>query len=158
MGIDRFENQFDPLDLRIIDALSRDARIPFSQLANKLNVSNSFVHQRFRKIKESGVLTAAVYLVDPISLGYETCAYTQIILTNARHHARVEEELEKIPQIVECVNIAGRYALMVKIYARNNQHLRDIVYEQIQPIEGVDETNTVVSFETSFNRNVPIPK
>jgi Lrp/AsnC family transcriptional regulator for asnA, asnC and gidA len=154
----KFENQFDGLDLRIIEALSKDARIPFSQLAKQLNVSNSFIHQRFRKIKESGVLTAAVYLIDPISLGYETCAYTQIILSNARHHERVEEELKKIPEIVECVNIAGRYAVMVKIYAVNNRHLRDIIYEKIQPIEGVEETNTVVSFETSFNRNVPIPK
>ena len=153
-----FENKFDSMDLRIIAALSADARIPFSQLAEKLHVSNSLIHQRFKKIKDSGVLTDAVYQLDPIKLGYETCAYTQIILTNARHHKRVEEELHKIPEIVESVNLAGRYALMVKIYALNNKHLRDIVYEKIQPIEGVEETNTVVSFETSFTRNVPIPK
>ncbi len=151
------ESLLDNMDLRIIQALSEDARIPFSQLAERLNVSNSFVHQRFRKIRQTGVLKEAVFQLDPVVLGYETCAYTQIILTHARHHKRVEDELQKIPQIVECVNIAGRYALMVKIYAFNNKHLRDIVYEQIQPIEGVEETNTVVSFETTFNRNVPVP-
>jgi DNA-binding Lrp family transcriptional regulator len=52
----------------------------------------------------------------------------------------------------------GRFDLRVKIYARNIQHLRDILYEQIQLINGVEETNTVVSFETSFNRNGSIPK
>lgn len=152
------ENQLDSMDFRIIEELSTDARIPFSQLAEKLNVSNSFIHQRFKKIKDQGVFTNAVYQVDPIKLGYETCAYTQIILSNARHHLEVEKLLSNIPEIVECVNIAGRYAIMVKIYALNNKHLRDIVYEKIQPLEGVEETNTVVSFETSFTRNVPIPK
>ena len=150
------ENQFDSFDLRIIKALSTDARIPFSQLAEKLRVSNSFIHQRVKKLRESGVLTDAVYMVDPLVLGYETCAYCQIILSNARHHAQVEDELKKIPEIVECVNIAGRYALMVKIFTVNNRHLRDVVYEKIQPIEGVEETNTVMTFETSFTRSVPI--
>lgn len=158
MSIFSEKSQFDPYDLRIIEALSKDARLPFSQLADQLKVSNSFIHQRFKKIQESGVFTQAVYRIAPSKLGYETCAYCQIILSNARHHAQVERELEKILEIVECVNIAGRYALMVKIYAINNQHLRDIVYERIQTIEGVEETNTVVSFETPFIRNVPIPK
>ena len=154
--IDQPENQFDSFDLRIINALSLDARIPFSQLAEKLHVSNSFIHQRVKKLKDAGVLTQAVYLVDPLVLGYETCAYCQIILASAKHHERVEEELKKIPEIVECVNIAGRYALMVKIFTINNRHLRDVVYEKIQPIDGVEETNTVMTFETSFTRSVPI--
>ena len=78
------------------------------------------------------------------------------MLTNAKHHRQVESELEKIPEIVECINIAGRFALMVKIYARNNRHLRDVIYEKIQPIDGVMETNTIMSFETAFVRSVPI--
>jgi len=50
------------------------------------------------------------------------------MLTDAKHHRKVEMELEKIPEIVECANIAGRYALLVKIFAKNNRHLRDIIY------------------------------
>ncbi|MEL7020223.1 MAG: Lrp/AsnC ligand binding domain-containing protein, partial [Bacteroidota bacterium] len=62
----------------------------------------------------------------------------------------------KIPEIVECVNTAGRYALLLKIYARNNQHLRDIIYEKILPITGIEGTNSTISFETAFVRNVPL--
>jgi Lrp/AsnC family transcriptional regulator for asnA, asnC and gidA len=150
------ENQFDPIDILILKELTKDARIPYVKLAQKLKVSNTLVHQRIKKFKESGVLKKAVYQLDELMLGYETSAYTQIILSNAKLHRVVEQELEKIPEIVECVNIAGRYALIVKIFAKNNRHLRDVVYEKIQPIEGVEGTNTIISFERAFVRNVPL--
>ncbi|MEM8909699.1 MAG: Lrp/AsnC family transcriptional regulator, partial [Bacteroidota bacterium] len=133
-----------------------DARIPFVQLSKKLKVSNTLIHQRIKKLKQLGILKKATYQIDAWKLGYETSAYTQIMLTHSMHHRQVEKELSKIPEIVECVNIAGRYALMVKIFARNNRHLRDIIYEHIQPIDGVEGTNTTVSFETAFIRNVPL--
>ncbi|MFK7923786.1 MAG: Lrp/AsnC ligand binding domain-containing protein [Bacteroidia bacterium] len=150
------KNQFDPLDLEIMAILTEDARIPFAQLAQQLKVSNSLIHQRVRKLKKTGVLKEAVFLLDPGRLGYETCAFTSLMLTHARFMQPVLRKLETIPEIVDCVNIAGRYAIMVKIYAINNQHLRDIVYEKIQTIEGVEGTNTVVAFETAFSREVPL--
>lgn len=149
-------NQLDPIDVRIINELTVDARIALVKLAKKLKVSNTLVHQRIRKLTEAGILDKATFEIDPTKLGYETSVYTQIMLEDAKGHRQVEEELKKIPEIVECVNIAGRYALLVKIYARNNRHLRDIIYERIHPIEGVEGTNTTFSFETVFRRNVPI--
>ena len=151
------EYQFDSIDLRIIDALSKNARIAYSRLAEELNVSNSLIHQRIRKLHEAGLLKQSVYQLDAQRLGYETCAFCQIMLNNARFLRPVVKELQKIPEVVECVNIAGRYAIMVKLYAINNSHLRDIIYDKIQTIEGVEETNTVVSFETPFSRGIPIP-
>ena len=151
------ESQFDSTDFRILNELAQDARIAYSRIADKLNVSNTLVHQRVRKLQEAGLLTDPVYNLDAERLGYETSAYCQIMLINARYLRPVVERLERIPEVVECVNIAGRYAIMVKLYAVNNSHLRDIIYENIQSIEGVEETNTVVSFETSFSRGIPIP-
>ena len=114
------------------------------------------MHQRVNKLKKTGVLKQAVYRIDPLKLGYQTSAYTMIIIDRPMSHRSVEEKLRLIPEIVECVNIVGRYELMVKIYARNNRHLRDIIYEKIQTIEEVEGTNTVISFETAFQRAVPI--
>lgn len=151
------ESQFDSVDYRIVNELARDARMPYSHLAEKLNVSNSLIHQRVRKLQEAGLLTAPVYRLDAETLGYQTSAYCQIMLVNARYLRPVVSALKQIPEVVECVNIAGRYAIMVKLYAINNSHLRDIIYEKIQEIDGVEETNTVVSFETSFSRSIPIP-
>ena len=148
--------KLDAFDRRIIKELTADARLPFVQLAKKLKVSNTLIHQRIKKLKAEGIIDQATFRLDPWRLGYQTSAYTQIMLTNSKHHRRVETELSKIPEIVECVNIAGRYALIVRIYAINNRHLRDVIYEKIQPIEGVEGTNTTISFETAFTRNVPL--
>lgn len=148
--------KLDAFDHRIIEELTNDARVPLVQLAKKLKVSNTLIHQRIKKLKEAKLLQKASYKLDPWKLGYKTSAYTQIMLTNSKHHRRIEKKLAEIPEIVECVNISGRYALMVRIFCYNNRHLRDIIYEKIQPLEGVEGTNTTISFETAFYRNVAI--
>lgn len=148
-------NQLDAIDTRILEELTVDARISFVQLAKKLKVSNTLIHQRVRKLKEIGILKQAIYVIEPEKLGFETSTYTSIMLSNAKYHRQVENALKEIPEIVECVNISGRYALLVKIFARNNRHLRDIIYEKIHSIEGVEGTNSIFSFETAFVRNVP---
>ena len=75
--------------------MTLDARISFVQLAKKLSVSNTLIHQRVRKMKEAGIIENATFRIDPWKLGYETCAYTQIMLDNAKQHYRIESELEK---------------------------------------------------------------
>ena len=149
--------QLDPFDRRIITELTLDARIPYVKLAKKLGVSNTFIHQRIKKLKDMEVLKNASFYLDPWNLGFQTSAYTQIMLENSNFHRNVESQLSEIPEITECVNIAGRYAILVKIYAINNRHLRNIIYEKIHPIKGVEGTNTTISFETAFRRNIPIP-
>lgn len=152
----KLNNQFDPLDLDILEALAANARIPFAQLAQQLNVSNSLIHSRVRKLREAGVLGDPAYRIRADAMGYETAAFTMIMLSNSKFLYPVVRKLEKIPEIVECVNISGRYAIMVKIYAVNNSHLRSVIYDRIQPIEGVEGTNTTVAFETPFSRGVPV--
>lgn len=152
----QLKNQFDPLDIEIMEALQKNARIPFSQLAEQLKVSNSFVHQRVRKLREAKVLRDPIFPLRAEPLGYETCAFALIMLKEARYLQAVVDELRKIPEIVECNNISGRYAIMVKIYTPNNSHLRDVVYEKIQPIDGIEGTNTFISFETAFSRDVAL--
>lgn len=148
--------KLDAFDNRIIEELTSDARIPLATLAKKLKVSNTFIHQRIKKLKNRGILKKATYQLDPWKMGYKTSAYTQIMLENSKHHRTVEQKLQQIPEIVECVNISGRYALLVRIYALDNRHLRDVIYEKIQPIKGVEGTNTTFSFETAFVRNIPL--
>lgn len=146
------ENQFDALDRRIIKELADNSRIVFSQLADKLNVSNSLIHQRVKKLEESGVFVKPVYQLDPNVLGYETSAFIQIMVTHVDFLNPVIEELTKIPEVVECFNVAGRYALIVRIFTINNAHLREILYDRIQVIKGVEGTSTIFCFKTQFSR------
>ena len=147
--------QLDYLDRELLAELGKNARIPFTQLATKLRISNSLVHQRVNKLREMGVLGSAVFKLDPKLLGYRTSAFVLIMLSQGKKGMReLMIALENIPEIVECSSIAGRYDLMIKIYARDNSHLRDILYDKIDKLEDVEGTNTIISFETEFSRGI----
>ena len=151
------ENQIDSTDQRIIEALVEDGRIAYSTLAEEIGSSNTLVHQRVRKLKEIGILTQPTFLISPEHAGYDTCAFVLIIVREAIQINGVIESLKKIPEVVSCVSIMGRYDLMVRVYAVNNRHLQDIVHDKIQAIAEVESTNTMVAFEVSFERQVKIP-
>ncbi|MDQ3015231.1 MAG: Lrp/AsnC family transcriptional regulator [Bacteroidota bacterium] len=151
------ENQIDSTDMRIIEALMEDGRIAYSALAEMIGSSNTLVHQRVRKLKETGILTKPIYLVSPEHAGYDTCAFVLIIVREAKDINEVIASLKNIPEVVGCVSIMGRYDLMVQLYAVNNRHLQDIVHEKLMSIPHIESTNTMVAFEVSFERQVNIP-
>lgn len=151
------ENQIDSTDIRIIEALIEDGRIAYSALADQIGTSNTLIHQRVKKLKEQGILKNPTFLVSPDHAGYDTCAFVLIIVREANLIHDVIESLKKIPEVVSCVSIMGRYDLMVKLYAVNNRHLQDLVHEKLQAIPQIESTNTMVAFEVSFERQIRIP-
>lgn len=152
-----FENQIDSTDMRILEALMDDGRIAFSLLADQLGASNTLIHQRVKKLRESGILIKPVYKVSPGQIGYDTCAFVLIIVREAKDIQDVISALKALPEVVSCVSIMGRYDLMVQVYAVNNRHLQDIVHDKLQAIPQIESTNTMVAFEVSFERQVSIP-
>ena len=68
----------------------------------------------------------------------------------------VAEELEKIPEIVECHFTTGPYTMLIKLYSRDNEHLMDLLNNRIQEIKGVISTETLISLEQSISRTVPV--
>lgn len=151
------ENQIDSTDIRIIDALMEDGRMAYSVLAEQIGTSNTLIHQRVKKLKETGVLMKPVFLISPEHIGYDTCAFVLMMIKEANQINDVIEALKKIPEVVSCISIMGRYDLMARLYAVNNKHLQDIVHDKLQAIPGVEGTNTMVAFEVSFERQASIP-
>lgn len=148
-------NQLDSLDESILRYLIRDARISFVQLAKELRISNSLVHQRVKKLRALEAIDNATFKVNPKVLGYQTSAYTRIIVTEARFIPEIIDALKKIPEVIECNNVTGKYALIIKIMAYDNDHLREVLYDKVHVIEWVEGTDTIIVFETAFQRNVP---
>lgn len=146
----------DYIDKEIIRKLSENGRMPFSDLAKELNISNSLVHLRVRKLQEAGIITGFSVKLNPKEIGFETITYTGIVTKEARFSYSISERLKEIPEVVECHWVSGKYALFVKIVAANNDDLRAILYEQIHQIEGVGSTDSFFSFGSAFEKNVPI--
>ncbi|MGB0868658.1 MAG: Lrp/AsnC family transcriptional regulator [Flavobacteriales bacterium] len=150
------ESQFDYVDQQILIQLRKDARKPYSQIAQELNISNSLVHQRIKKLTADGVIKNAEFILDERKLGYQTKSYTGIRLREARFAENVMQALSEIDEIVECNYVSGNYAIFILIFAKDNEHLKDILYEKVHLINGVAGTDTFICFDTGFKKNVPI--
>ena len=149
-------NQLDFVDKEILRLLKADSRQSYVEVAKKLNVSNSLIHQRIAKMKESGMIKNTTITLDEKMLGYGACSFTGIVLKEAHYAKEVVAALAMIPEVVECDFVSGKYAVFVKVFAANNEHMREVLYEKIHQIEGVSGTDTFISFGTQFSRSVPI--
>lgn len=148
--------KIDALDQQILGIISQNARIPFKDVANICGVSRAAIHQRVQHLVEAGVITGSYYAVDPKSLGYGTCTYIGVKLERGSMYESVAKELKKIPEIVECHFTTGPYAMLVKLYTRDNEHLMEMLSRRIQQIEGIISTETLISLQESINRQIPI--
>lgn len=150
--------KLDSLDKRILVYLSRDARLPFLEIARKCKVSGAAIHQRINRMIEADVISGSQFIVDPKGLGYNTCAYIglQVNLTSTSTHEEVFKRITQVPEIVECHHITGKYSLLIKIYAQNNEHLKHIIVRKIQSIAEISSTETFLSLEEGFTRHLPI--
>lgn len=146
----------DELDEKILRLITKNARIPFLEVARECGVSGAAIHQRVQRLLNMGVVSGSEFIVNPQKLGYSTCAYMGIHLDKAKFHAQVVEALHKIPEIVECHYTTGQYAIFVKIQTKTNKHLKQLIDEKLQEIEGIARTETFMSLEMEFKRQVPI--
>ena len=149
-------HQLDSLDEQILKMIANNARIPFLEVARECGVSGAAIHQRIQKLTNLGVLKGSEFVLDPETIGYETCAYMGLFLKHPEDFRSVFEQLKEIPEIVECHYTTGQYDMFVKIYARNNHHLLSIIHDKLQPL-GLSRSETVISFHEAFRRQMPIP-
>ena len=146
----------DSYDKKILIELEKDGRKPFSEIAKKLDISNTMVHQRVSRLKEQGILKKMALELDERKMGYEWSAFTGLILKEDSDSKAIIEELKNIPEITECYYITGKYTLYIRIVAKNSDHMRRVLYEQIDLIPGVLKTESLIDFGRAFKRNAPI--
>lgn len=150
----------DSLDKRILTILTKNARVPFMEVARKCNVSGAAIHQRVNRMYEQKAILGSEVKLNPKGLGYNTLAFVgvRVNLTNQRTHEDVFQKIKDIPEVVECHHITGKYSLLLKIFTRDNEHLKKILVEKIQSIIEITSTETFISLEEGFTRQLPVEK
>ena len=146
----------DGLDEKILKLITKNARIPFLEVARECGVSGAAIHQRVQRLLNVGVVKGSEFIVSPQKLGYNTCAYMGIYLEKANYHNKVVAALRDIPEVVECHYTTGQYAIFVKIQTKTNKHLKRLIDNELQDVEGIARTETFISLEMDFKRQVPI--
>ena len=147
--------KIDNLDKKILEIITANARIPFKDVAEECGVSRAAIHQRVQRLIDLGVIVGSGYHVDPKMLGYSTCTYVGVILERGSMYKRVVEELNHIPEVVECHFTTGPYTMLIKLYACDNAHLMELLNNRLQEIPGVISTETLISLEQSINKEIP---
>jgi Lrp/AsnC family transcriptional regulator for asnA, asnC and gidA len=129
-----------------------DAQMPFTDIAKKVFVSGGTVHVRIKKLTTLGVLKGSQVIVDPAKLGYGITAFIGIYLVKSSMYNEVVEGLKQIPEVVGCNYTTGNYSMFAKILCRDTDHLKEILHDKIQGINGINRTETLISLEESINR------
>jgi Lrp/AsnC family transcriptional regulator, regulator for asnA, asnC and gidA len=148
----------DKLDLQIIHAMMEDAGISYADLGKSLFVSGGTIHVRIKKLQEAGIVKGTKLNVDLKQLGYDVIAFIGIYLEKSSMYDAVAKELRKLPQIVRLNYTTGNYSMFAEIVCKDINQLRFVLHDELQKIRGIERTETFISLEESFNRNVQVYK
>jgi Lrp/AsnC family leucine-responsive transcriptional regulator len=142
-------------DLRVLGILQVRGRRSYADLGADLGMAAPSVHERVKKLEARGVIRGYVADVDPAALGLSVLAFTWVRQAPGHVSTDLTPEFAAIDEIEECHHIAGEADYLLKIRARDMEHLGSIV-RRIQVTTDVFSTETDVAFATGFERR-PLP-
>jgi Lrp/AsnC family transcriptional regulator for asnA, asnC and gidA len=148
--------EIDNTDLKILEILMQDAKRPYTEVAKKVNVSQGTVHVRMNKMEEAGILEKTTLRINYARLGYDITAFIGIYLEKSALYDMVLSKLRSIPEITSIHYTTGNYSMFVKIHCRDTNHLKEVLHDKMQQVEGIERTETMISLEESLDRNLKL--
>ena len=148
--------EIDLLDRKILTILMKDAVVPYTEIAKQLEVSAGTIHVRMKKLIDLGVVTGSQLIINPNVIGYDICAFIGIFLDKGSVYTEVREKMKRIPEVVELHYTTGAYSIFAKILCRDTNHLREVLNEKIQSIAGIQRTETFITLEQGFTRQINV--
>lgn len=146
----------DGIDKVILRDLMEDARKPILEIARKIGISGAAIHQRLRKLENSGLISGSKFVINPKKLGYATMAFIGIYLDKAMRNPEAVKQLREIPEVLECHYTTGNWSILIKILCKDNEHLMNVLNHKIQSIEGVSRTETFISLNQQIDRQISL--
>lgn len=150
------EIKIDGIDKVILKHLMKDAKTPILSIAREIGISGAAIHQRLRKLEASGLLLGSKFLIDPKILGYNTLAFVGVYLDSASRYITVLNQLKEIHEIVESHYITGNWSILIKIFCKDNEHLMQLLNQEIQLIKGISRTETFISLDQQISRQITL--
>lgn len=146
--------EVDEIDRKILSFLVKNARMPFLEIARECGISGAAIHQRVKKMEEADIIAGSRLTVKPKALGFDVCAFVGVQLSQSNEYEGVISALKQMPEVVECHFITGPYAVLLKLYCHNNEHLMEVLVNTIQNIPGISNTETFISLDQAIERQV----
>ena len=150
------ELHIDGIDKIILKHLMKNARTPILAIAREIGISGAAVHQRLRKLEASGLIAGSKFVINPKVLGFKTLAFVGIFLDTASKYSAAVKRLKEIPEVIESHYTTGNYAIFIKILCKDNEHLMQLLNQEIQSIKGVARTETFISLDQQIERQIKL--
>lgn len=150
------ELHIDGIDKKILKHLMSDARTPILSISREIGISGAAIHQRLRKLENSGLISGSKFIINPKVLGYKTLAFVGVFLDAASKNNSAVKRLKEIPEVIESHYTTGNYALFIKILCKDNEHLMNLLNKEIQSIKGVARTETFISLDQQIDRQIKL--
>ncbi len=149
----------DEVDTRILAQLQENARTPLVEVAKRLGMATSSVHERVRKLEARGVIRGYQPILDAEALGFGVMAMVQLSLTGGFDKSpSIEERLAGFSEIEDCFGVAGDDDYILRVRTRTARDLEALL-KRINTIPGVFRTRTNVILSTYFERrHLPLSK
>jgi Lrp/AsnC family transcriptional regulator for asnA, asnC and gidA len=148
--------EIDNTDLKILEILMQDAKKPFTEVAKRVFVSQGTVHVRMSKMESAGIVEKNTLKIDYAKLGYDITAFIGIYLEKSALYDSVLAKLKEIPEITNIHYTTGNYSMFLKLHCRDTNHLKEILHDKMQQVEGIDRTETMISLEESLDRSLKL--
>lgn len=136
----RSDQTLDDIDTQIIDALQKDGRAAFSQIAARLNVSPGMIRQRYSRLVEQGILKV-VAITNPLRMGFKTMAMIGIRADGSKL-LDVAEEVADLEEVIYMIVTSGRFDIFAEVVCRDHEHLLRFITEKLSTIDGVRESES----------------
>lgn len=148
----------DSYDKAILKALQEDSSISNLDLSKLIGLSTSACLTRTKNLKELGVIKQFTTIVDERKLGMETLAFIMVILSPLNRETAdfFLDQINKLPQVLECYSITGNKDYLLKIVAKDMQNYKDFVIDSLMAIPGVSRVETSIVISTE-KRTLSIP-
>lgn len=130
----------DETDLNIIEALRKDGRVAFAQIAEQLGVSPGMIRQRYNRLIEQGFLKV-VAITNPLHMGYKTMAMIGIRAEGSKL-LDVAEKVSRLDEVIYMVISSGRFDIFAEVVCRDHEDLLRFLTEKLSTIDGVRESES----------------
>ncbi len=148
------KTQLNDIDRKILKFLIKNARMPYLEIARECGISGAAIHQRIRKLEELDIIQGSRLMVNPKALGFDVCAFIGITLKDPQMLIETMDKIMAVPEIVESHFVTGDYNILAKIYCYDNEHMMRTLFDRILSIPGVSSTQTFLSLNECFQRQI----
>ena len=142
------DRALDQLDLRILEILQTNARETQADIARDVGLAPSAVLERIRKLEARGVIRGYTALVDPKALSLPILAFVAVRSDETGADDHVAQALAQSPEVLEAHHVAGDDCYLIKVRARDAEHLGTLLRTRFGRIPGVRSTRTTIVLET----------